>query len=251
MKKNKMMRLASSLLVAVLLTSSVISGTFAKYVTSDSAQDSARVAQFGVKITADGHLFENTYAEKTTDTGGVDKLTVKSSDKVVAPGTNNSDKAFTFSITGAPEVDVKVTVDFKINDDVFLAVGNYNNPTTDKVETTSVTKEYHPIKYTLKKDGAVVTDFDGLTATDFETKFETLFNKSYDSGTDLGAVIGTYEIAWEWEFGGASGTITLVDEYDTILGNLAANSTYDPAITSSMYSLNTDVELTILVEQID
>ena len=43
MKKNKMMRLASFLLIAVLLTTSVISGTFAKYVTTDAQWDSARV----------------------------------------------------------------------------------------------------------------------------------------------------------------------------------------------------------------
>ena len=48
MKKNKVMRFASLLLIATLLTTSVISGTFAKYTTSDSAQDTARVAKFGV-----------------------------------------------------------------------------------------------------------------------------------------------------------------------------------------------------------
>ena len=52
MKKNKMMRLASGLLVAVLITTSTISGTFAKYVTTADAKDEARVAKFGVVITA-------------------------------------------------------------------------------------------------------------------------------------------------------------------------------------------------------
>ena len=52
MKKNKMMRLASFLLVATLLTTSMISGTFAKYVTEGSASDSARVAKWGVEVEA-------------------------------------------------------------------------------------------------------------------------------------------------------------------------------------------------------
>ena len=52
MKRNKMMRIASVLLVAVLLSTCVISGTFAKYTTSNSATDSARVAKWGVIITA-------------------------------------------------------------------------------------------------------------------------------------------------------------------------------------------------------
>ena len=46
MKKNKMMRIASALLVAVILTTCAISGTFAKYVTSTPGSDSARVAKF-------------------------------------------------------------------------------------------------------------------------------------------------------------------------------------------------------------
>ena len=51
MKKNRMMRLASVLLVCVLLTTSVISGTFAKYVTSVESTDEARVANWGFTAT--------------------------------------------------------------------------------------------------------------------------------------------------------------------------------------------------------
>lgn len=54
MKKNKTMRAASALLVAALLSTSIISGTFAKYTTGASAQDSARVAKWGVVVTATG-----------------------------------------------------------------------------------------------------------------------------------------------------------------------------------------------------
>ena len=67
MKKNKMMRLASSLLVAVLLTSSVISGTFAKYVTSDGASDSARVAKFGVIVDVVSNAFSDSYLNNATE----------------------------------------------------------------------------------------------------------------------------------------------------------------------------------------
>ena len=61
MKTNKMMRLASVLLVAVLLSTCAISGTFAKYVTTKEASDSARVAKFGVTITASGKTFAEAY----------------------------------------------------------------------------------------------------------------------------------------------------------------------------------------------
>ena len=65
MKKNKMMRLASVLLVLTLLSTSVISGTFAKYITTDSANDSARVAKWGVVASVKGDLFGQTYAAAT------------------------------------------------------------------------------------------------------------------------------------------------------------------------------------------
>ena len=66
MKKNVMMRLASFLLVAVLISTSAISGTYAKYVTEATAKDTARVAAFGVQVAAD---FTEVFKEKydTTD----------------------------------------------------------------------------------------------------------------------------------------------------------------------------------------
>ena len=53
MRNNRMMRAASALLVAVLLTTSTISGTFAKYVTEKEVSDTARVAKWGVEIDAE------------------------------------------------------------------------------------------------------------------------------------------------------------------------------------------------------
>lgn len=48
-----------------MLTTCMTAGTFAKYTTSDSANDSARVAKFGVTVTADGSLLaKNTQAKK-------------------------------------------------------------------------------------------------------------------------------------------------------------------------------------------
>ena len=66
MKKNRIMRLASILLVCVLLTTSVISGTFAKYTTSQDASDSARVAHWGFNAAAD---FDLDLFNASTDSG--------------------------------------------------------------------------------------------------------------------------------------------------------------------------------------
>ena len=65
MKKIKTMRIASILLIAVLMTTCAISGTFAKYVTSAEGGDSARVAKWGVQVEIynDLNLFGETYAK--------------------------------------------------------------------------------------------------------------------------------------------------------------------------------------------
>ena len=96
MKKNKMMRIASVLLVAVLLSTCAISGTFAKYVTSDSGSDTARVAKWGVEISLADDLgaFLPKYETDETGTGAyVGTHTVaclNDAEDLVAPGTKGS-----------------------------------------------------------------------------------------------------------------------------------------------------------------
>ena len=93
MKKNRMMRTAAVLLVAVLLTTSVISGTFAKYTTSASSEDSARVANWGFERTNSmdlTNLFLGSYTNVASNNG----------DDVIAPGTEGS-TTFSFAYDGA------------------------------------------------------------------------------------------------------------------------------------------------------
>ena len=106
MKKNRMMRSASALLVMVLLTTSVISGTFAKYVTKATSEDTARVAHWGVQFTTTSDdLFKTQYEQETTNHTGT--YSVKSTTALVAPGTEGD--AYTFTTKGTPEVSYQVT----------------------------------------------------------------------------------------------------------------------------------------------
>ena len=59
------MRTASGLMIAALLTTSMISGTFAKYTTADAAQDSARAAKWGVNLGISGSLYGELTQEQT------------------------------------------------------------------------------------------------------------------------------------------------------------------------------------------
>ncbi len=117
MKKNKMMRIASILLVAALLSTCAISGTFAKYTTTSDASDTARVAYWG--FTAEGtsldlDLFDDTYGT-TVDSAN--------DDNVIAPG---AEKTTTFSFvtandaTNKPEVSYTFTVEATGNIDAAL-----------------------------------------------------------------------------------------------------------------------------------
>lgn len=235
MKKNKMMRAAGALMVVTLLTLSIVSGTFAKYVTSSSASDSARVAKFGVTVTADGSLFDNNYfaADENTPAGTTPDgekngtadaiLTVESTNgKVVAPGTKNT-TGLSVAVTGQPEVDVQVGLAVTATD-IFL-------------------NDYYPIKYTLTRNGANVKTG---TLAEVEAALEG-FAGRYDANTNLSTSIGTFVLTWEWDFD-ANGAGTN-DSKDTLLGDIAAG--VETTLPSNAYSTNTSVAIEVSVTQID
>lgn len=168
MKKNKTLRAAGILFLATMLTTCMTAGTFAKYTTSDSAKDSARVAKFGVTVTADGSLFGEEYAGKEggnkpisfsgdEHTGTVQVF--ETGENVVAPGTKN-DTGLGFVISGKPEVDVEIntTVDIDKVKTVYLRKGSYavmsklNNVTEENFVPESVYVQEgdsykHPTEY--------------------------------------------------------------------------------------------------------
>ena len=125
MKKNRMMRLASILLVCVLLTTSVISGTFAKYTSTASGTDTARVAQWKINVgtvniaqaqaqTLSFGLFDTI---KDTD-GSTTEEHVNSG--LIAPGTKGD---FSVTITNNSEVDARIVAALSATE-----TANYNIP---------------------------------------------------------------------------------------------------------------------------
>ena len=274
MRKNKMMRLASALLILTLLTTCAISGTFAKYVTSDTASDTARVAKFGVDVSASGALFDKNYfnEENGNTPAGTESanLTVKSSntDNLVAPGTKSSAEGLQFSVTGTPEVSVKVAFDLTINHEVFLnapgETGAYKDFTNaSDAGTFTFEDTYYPVKFTLKKgDTSLATG----NLTEIQTKLSSLTSETYEAGTNLVDEIGAYTLTWEWAFedNTSDAAKALQDQQDTLLGNLAnnsnvaaycANAAADPLVWDTMpegnYNLNMDIALSITVTQVD
>lgn len=221
MKKNKIMRFASALLVLAMLTTCVISGTFAKYTTSTTGTDKARVAYWGFNqsATTDINLFDGTYTNVKAS-GEVDGF-----GNVVAPGTEKS-STFAFGYTSyktnaikAPEVAYTFTVAPSITGDYDSLDANDN------------------FKWTLQKTGAPVVRYNTVAELLADIKAlsgDASGTKTYNAGqlpenfTDTGV---TYAIGWEWAFS----TDAAGDAADTAMGNATAldNVTFAITITAT------------------
>lgn len=230
MKKNRMMRLASLLLVLTLLSTSVISGTFAKYVTTNGGTDTAQVAKFGVIINVadDLGLFNTAY--ETTDTAGYTGLSVTSSStsQLVAPGTKGS---MSFNITGMPEVATRVSINFGTCNAVQLVTGSYTLPAgafEAAQKTVVTTAVYEPIKFYFGTDAITDATEYSMTLEELKTAMSSTFTQDYEPNHNFGDSGLTYYLGWSWAFEDA--TITDVNFLDTYLGWEAATGTVQQEI---------------------
>lgn len=251
MKKNTMMRIASFLLIAVLLSTSAISGTYAKYVTRDTAMDSARVAKWGVQIDAADTTFAEAYdakaegndpaADKTSTAVTVrSDLTHGSINNLVAPGTNG--KMAEIGLEGKPEVDCTVSYSVKTFD-----INGWN------LADNSL---YFPIIIKVYHNNALVKTFDGKTYTDETTlendikTFISGLSASYDANTDLSSAAvlnNNLDIEWEWPFevGTTPEEVAEYDKKDTYLGDCAAG------LYSGKGAATIAFEFDVIVTQVD
>lgn len=213
-KKNWTMRAAVLMLALVLITSCFVGGTFAKYVTSGSGSDTARVAKFGVNVTANGDVFAKEYDTNDQTVVGTIAKSVISTDKVVAPGTKSNGDFVAATITGTPEVAVRVSYKLDVQLENWKdGDGKFYCPLVFKIKTPEENMVIFGTDYTsadLMK-AALVNDVVSYT-------------KDYAPGTDLsGEAADTLAISWEWLF--ETGTYTdkpANNIRDTFLGNEAA-----------------------------
>ena len=176
MKKNNVMRIASALLVAVLLTTCAISGTFAKYTTTASGDTSARVAKwgFGDTTTITFNLFDKTYNNGA----------VSSDENVVAPGTTGTaDIVLVADAAAAAATEVA----YKFNADIVVA-GN------DDLLA----------KLVWKLDGEKVGE--NGTYAELADAIDEKFDKEYAPGDSFPDT--SFSITWEWAFDGDDTTDT-------------------------------------------
>ena len=216
-KKNWTLRAAVLMLALVLITSCFVGGTFAKYVTSGSGTDSARVAKFGVTVTANGDVFAKEYDTNDQTVVGTIAKSVISTDKVVAPGTTSNGDFVAATITGTPEVAVRVS--YKL-DAASLQLENWKDADDEF---------YCPLVFRVKNNNGntVISGMEFQTAEAMKAALVNAvaaYTRDYAPGTDLsGKAADTLAISWEWPFEtGTDADKPANNVKDTFLGDEAA-----------------------------
>ena len=203
MKKMKFMRIAAVMLILCLASTCAISGTFAKYTTSVTSQDSARVAKWGFgTMTLDiTGLFNTAY---TGDNG------MSAAADAIAPGTTNSVSFTLVAAQTTPEVAYSITVSTEGS-----SIDN-SIKTNPNIQWKLDTNEWG----TWDK---MITDIKGLSGD------STDGSKNYAANTAAPAALNTqHTIAWQWVFETADDTATTdknemveQDKVDTTMGDAA------------------------------
>lgn len=226
-RKNNRRTVVIVALLLALVTLLCFGGyTFSKYVTSSKGSGTASVAKWGYTASVDTtKLFGKEYKLATTKVSTVDgtgALNVQADtagSNLVAPGTAGS---MTFTVGGQAEVRARLHMSLVPTEDVVLKI--------KKTADTAYT-EYHPVKWTLKKDGVTVVENATLETIADKVTHDTDVSVSGDYEANAKLADTTYEISWVWAFEGSGDVAGLtIDQVDTILGQMAAGKKgYTPA----------------------
>lgn len=224
--KKSMLRIASVLLVAVMLTTCIISGAFAKYVTNtESYAENARVAKWGITLAAiaadtDTTGFTKTYAADDEDTEI--ENTVVSTVEVLAPGTEGTFSSMQITDSGR---EVAVRAEIKANFELganWTAGGAYYCPVVVTVGSTEVDgADYDTAdEFEQAVEAAIIAEFSGETYTysEDDEADDGKVTKTFDYET-TDNLTKTVALSWAWAFEGD-------DAKDTALGT-AANASID------------------------
>lgn len=240
-KNNKKTTVIIALLLALIAILSFGGYTLSKFVTSGGSTGKAQVAKWGYTMEIDGsklfgknYKFDDKASKVTKDADG---LTVKANGdyNVIAPGTTGS---MTFTIEGQAEVNVLIAMGIHPEKDVTLKL--------QKAGGKEIV--YNPVKWTLIKNGDVVT---GAKNTTLANIAGTFHSDPVVGTKKPGAVLGktTYELIWTWAF---EGTETFegitADELDTILGRRAKDGSYASYGDWTIKEVCTEIDLLFVMQ---
>ncbi len=202
----KRMSVLAILVLAISITAFSVAGTYAKYTSTDTISDKARVARWNINELVNVSLFEDTY-----NNGAVKNLDDDTSvTDVIAPGTKGS---YNFKLEGSVETNYTIKATVK-----------------EALETNGLEGR---VVYYLK-DGDTVLNSDTSLAG-LKAALEALYdgNTIYAAGS---LDEKTYTIEWEWVFEKTTTVdeTTVIDSEndatDTALGNKSAEGTNVPEV---------------------
>lgn len=199
MKKNRLFVLGIITMFVAILSLTLVSGTMARYTSTVTGFDTAKIAKWAFTLSDGGteesvtedtnyasfNLFNTILDTKDSN----DEIDVD--DDLLAPGTKGS---FKIVVTNNSEVNAEFSITFD------------SKLTVDGTEYTT----YLPIKFTLKDEGGnILAESTQLSSFNNEIKSEAI---------SMNGAKATYTIEWEWVFEGENGA-------DTQLGILAETKT--------------------------
>lgn len=222
MKKNIAMRVAAFLFILTMITICAFATTFAKYTTKGEAEDSARVAKWGVTVSMVGmDQTEYEYDGTAQDTS----ISATTTEKNIAPGSHV--RFATINLTGTPEVAVSVTYTATLELSNWVVDGTEYCPLVFKVGTQEIKMD--STNNTVDKlEAAVVAAI-------------VAYSEDYGVNTNLvNQAANKLTVYCYWAFS----TSEADDKLDTALGDAAADTVTnnDPKI---------DLTITCTVTQID
>jgi len=215
-KNNKVLRLMSIVLMFTLVSTCLLGGTLAKYVTTSNGSDTARVAKWGVgAANTINNLFDYTDSGVLGTPGNAVGLDSK---KLIAPGTKGS---CTFALSGTPEVA------FAVN---FEATGSYTvGGVAVDGSTVNWPNNYYPVQFSL--DNSTWVDLTSLL-----TSINSL-STNYPAGTAASSITGT--IYWRWPYD-TTPTSGGNDVNDTALGDFAVTNDLGVALNVAITATQLD-----------
>jgi hypothetical protein len=208
-KLNKtMMRIISALLCLVLLSTSILSGIFAKYVVQKSADfGSIAFKKWGITVTANSNLA----AEYKKSDNSVAISATTANEKVFAPGTTGNIAYFYVKST-APEVDYKID---------FNGTAKIGNGYTTIRDSEGKKVEYFPIifylvAYDINSNGEIIESSIPKNADEMKMDF-TIGDRNKISDTEYVGIVNlnTGNQIYSFEnFANIQGWLNGEDDYD-------------------------------------
>ncbi|MGM9601146.1 MAG: hypothetical protein ACI3W5_06145 [Faecousia sp.] len=183
-RSSMMVRLVAALVVVMMFTMCFVGGTFAKYISSATGTDSARVAKWSIKVgdtdiaTLDTFTFDLFKTILDSDRTNAETDIAPADGTIIAPGTSGS---FEIVIKNESEVTAQYTIDYTVT--------NTNNI---------------PVEFSVDGGTTWTADLADVAASD-STKLA------------VGASAVTVTVQWRWRFEDTT-DVAAGDAIDTPLG---------------------------------